>query len=221
VTAPEKEAMSIHSRRAPWLVMTALAFVVLAAACGGADSDADTQSTEISALAPPPIVSAPEPVPPFVSDPELAQFVTAEALDLPARFVPVARDDREPILSLGLVERAARVTYSSASTREILSFDLLQLEEGVSADTFFSAFADALRDNTEFQGVNTIGVPRGIGERARRYVFSVNGDDAESAVILRDGLIALITHRRPLGLRQALDLGELMERLDRVLQDDS
>jgi hypothetical protein len=91
----------------------------------------------------------------------------------------------------------------------------------VSADTFFSAFADALRDNTSFQGINSIGVPRGIGERARRYEFSVGDDDAESAAILRGGIVALITHRRPLGLRQVIDLGALMEQMDIVLQDDS
>jgi hypothetical protein len=213
--------MSIHSRRAPWLLLIAVPLAVVAAACGGSDADADAQSAEVSDLLAPAIVVDPEPVPPFVSDPDLAQLVTAEALDLPARFVAVERDDREPILSLGLVDSAARVTYSSASTREILSFDLLRLGEGVSAETFFSAFADALLDNTNFQGISTIGVPRGIGERARRYAFSVGGDDAESAAILRDGVVALITHRRPLGLRQPLDLGALMEQLDRVLQGES
>jgi hypothetical protein len=216
-----KVRMRVRPHRARWLQVGASAVILLVAACGGSDPDGGNPTPDAPALTAPAIVSEPAQVPPFLNDPDLERYVTAEALGLPARFEPVSRDDREPILSLGLVDSAARITFSSVSTRELLSFDLLRLEEGVDADTFFTAFADSLRDNNSFQGINAIGVPRGVGERARRYVFSVNGDEAESAALLRDGVVALITHRRPPGLRQALDLGELMESLDRALQGDS
>ncbi|MEE9278388.1 MAG: hypothetical protein V3V06_08245, partial [Dehalococcoidia bacterium] len=159
-----------------------------------------------------------EPVP-FVSDPALLRFATPEELGLPGRFERVKRPDLEPILSLGLAQSAARVTYSSPVTNEILFVDVLRLEDGVDAETFFASFADALVDNASFRGTRTVGVPRGVGELARHYAFRVEGDQAEAAAVLRGQIIALVKYRRPADLRVPLDVGALLRALDAALAD--
>ncbi len=207
----------------PWLGMSlVLAVAMLAAACSGDEAaSADSQPRPVVERQRP-AVFTPLPIDPsalsFRNDPTLEAFTTREALALPGRFALVDRDDREPILSLGMAESASRVTYSSASTNEVLSFDVLRLEPGVDSDEFFTAFADALTDVPDLFGSRSVGVPRGIGDAARHYAFAVGGDDAEAAVILRGDILALITYRRPLDLRQAVDVGALLRELDALLQ---
>ena len=136
------------------------------------------------------------------------------------RFLEVARDDREPILSLGLVTGAARATYRAAITNEVLSVDVLMLEPDVDPGPFFTAFVDTLADNPNFRGVRSIGVVRGLGDSARRYAFTVEGDDAEAAALLRGDIIALVTYRRPPDFRQPLDLDALLADLDAAIEFD-
>jgi hypothetical protein len=200
---------------------------VLLAACSGSSGDQPSgapASSELSALPDPSSESLPPQDAPaaqieaaFVSDRALEALISSSALDLPARFLPVARADREPILTLGLVSAAARVTYSSATTNEILSVDILRLDSGVDPDRFFTAFADSIADESEFTGVRTVGVLRGIGDLARRITFSVEGDDGDAIAILRNDLVALATYRRPSGLRDAIEMGSLLSRLDESL----
>lgn len=156
----------------------------------------------------------------FASDPDLVALVSATALGLPARFVEVPRTDREPILTLGLVTAAARITYSSATTNEILSLDVLRLEPQVDTDNFFDAFADSLADEQSFLGVRMVGVLRDIGERARHVRFTVQGDEGEAVAVLRNGMIALATYRHPAGLREVVDMGALLARMDTSLRGD-
>lgn len=210
----------------PWLgVALLVAVAMLAAACFGGDEAPAAGDSESNAAVEQqgpavlvPLFDDPSTLS-FANDPALEAFTTREALSLPGRFALVERDDREPILSLGMAESAARVTYNSASTNEVLSFDILRLEPGVDSDEFFTAFADALTDVPDLFGSRSIGVPRGIGEAARHYVFVVGDDDAEAAVILRGDVLALITYRRPPDLRRAVDVGLLLRELDQLLQD--
>ena len=193
-------------------VLTAAA--LLAAACVGSS---DNQA------APPPPAGVPtqeSTTAPalFVDDPVLANLVSAEVLALPDRFQRAPRTDREPILSLGLVETAARITYATTTSNEILSFDLLRLEPDVDALAFFDAFADGVGDDPRFRSVSTIGVLRGLGERARHYAFRLEDADGEVAAILRSGVVVLVTYRRPPLLRQPVDIQALLTRIDTALQ---
>lgn len=191
---------------------------LLPAACSGdgsADFEVDLQPTPLITAAP---SDAAVGLPAFVNDPALVPFLLTDTPALPARFREVPRNDREPILSLGLVSGAARATYSSVTTDEILSIDVLAVEEGVDPEPFFAAFADALGDNPNFRGVRTIGVVRGIGDNARRYAFTIEGDEAEAAAIRRGRIIALVTYRRPPNLRDPVDLGALLQAIDAAIQ---
>ena len=193
------------------LILTA---ALLAAACGGSS---DNQA------APPPLSG--EPIPEsttepafFVDDPVLANLVSAEVLALPNRFQRTSRTDREPILSLGLVQTAARITYTTTTTNEILAFDLLRLEPDVDAQAFFDAFVNVVGDDPRFRSVTTIGVLRGLGERARHYAFRLEDADGEIAAILRSGVVVLVSYRRPPLLRQPVDPQALLTRIDTALQ---
>ena len=196
--------------------------IVLSAACSG-----DGEEEAETAPPPPP----PQPLPPafqlpvdesapFVNDPFLERYLLRDSVELPDRFLEVARDDREPILSLGLVTGAARATYRAAITNEVLSVDVLMLEPDVDPGPFFTAFVDTLADNPNLRGVRSIGVVRGLGDSARRYAFTVEGDDAEAAALLRGDIIALVTYRRPPDFRQPLDLDALLADLDAAIEFD-
>ncbi len=208
------------------VVLIALLAVVAACSAGDDAASDDGSSTAASSEISAPNVDSAEsgprnPAPPeslFVNAPALEALVSRLALGLPPRFVPVGRLDREPILALGLVTSAARVTYSSATTNEILSVDVLLLGPSVDADRFFGAFADALGDDPAFVGVRNVGVVFGIGDMTRHIMFTVEGDDGEAVAILRDDLVALATYRRPSGLRAAVEMGALLARLDESLR---
>ena len=156
----------------------------------------------------------------FSNDPGLQQLITDESLMIPDRFEIVSRADREPILSLGLIESAARLTMFSVVTREIITLDLLRLEQDIDDEEFFTAFADSMTDNSIFRDIRMVGVRRGIGEYARHYVFTIEDDEAESAVFLRHNIIALIGYRAPIGLRYPIAIGDLMRRLDGSIKTD-
>ena len=66
--------------------------------------------------------------------------------------------------------------------------------------------------------MRTIGVVRGIGDDARRYAFTIEGDEAEAAAIRRGRIIALVTYRRPPDLRDPVDLGALLQAIDAAIQ---
>ncbi len=153
----------------------------------------------------------------FFNDPALGALASPEALAIPPRFRLAERTDREPILTLGLVESAARLTYSSGATNELLAIDILRLEPGVDAAAFFSEFADSLRDFRDLRRVRGVGVVRGVGEAAQHITFTVEGDDGDAVALLRDGMIALAWYRRPAGLLQVVEMGELLQQLDRSL----
>ena len=199
----EDEVLGVHARIGSWGVgLLATCFVL--AACGGGAEDPDSvtfdQGTGIGPQAGASVGPATTTSPPFVNDAALETLLSRDALAIPARFVDVDRTDFEPILTLGSVDAAARATYSSPTTNEVLLLDLLHLAAGVDAATFFAAFADALVNNTEFRGARTIGVPRGVGDRARHYVFTVQGDHGEAAAVIRGDRVALIKYRRPVEL---------------------
>ena len=203
-------------RRASARIMALAVIVVmvaaLLAACGG--------SSDGRSAAPPPPAGEPVTAEPatFVDDPVLAALVTPDRLALPDRFQRMPRTDREPILSLGLVETAARITYATTTSNEFLSFDLLRLETDVDAQAFFDAFAVGVGGDPRFRGVHTIGVLRGLGERARHYTFRLEDADGEVAAILRNAVVVLVTYRRPPLLRQPVDVQALLARIDTALQ---
>ncbi len=155
---------------------------------------------------------------PFENDPALEARLDPDALGVPGRFVRVARDDREPILSLGLVGGAARLTYAAAASHEVLSLDLLRLEPGVDAESFFLAFAATVADSPDYRGLDVVGVPRGVGDGARHFAFTIGDDEADAVVLLRDDLLAFVTYRRPPNLRSPIDVAALMRALDAALQ---
>ena len=154
----------------------------------------------------------------FENDPTLEALIDPDALDLPGRFFFIPRDDREPILTLGLVQSAARVTYAVTASNEILSFDLLRLNPEIDPEEFFLAFAETIADTPDYRGLDTIGVPRGVGDRARHFAFTLDGDDGDAIVLLRGDILAFVTYRRPPNLRQPLDIAVLSRALDEVLQ---
>lgn len=194
------------------------ALVLTLAACGGRDDERPSSPEPISAGRATSAATVGGEPPPFVNDADLERHLQPDVLALPLRFQLVERSDREPILVLGQVSGAARVTYRGAATNEVLSVDLLRLQDGVDAVAFFDAFADGLVENTNFRGARAIGVPHGIGERARHYTLSVEGDDAETAALLRNGVIALVTYRRPADFRQPLEVSALLRLVDTALQ---
>lgn len=207
-------------RAAILLTFIAAALVV---ACG--DSDDPASEPELDAGAPvaanggdaaaaPDSVAA---IASFSSDPLLKALIAAEPLELPPRFIEVERTDREAILSLGLVGAAARVTYNSATTNEILSLDVLRLDADVDGELFFAAFADSLGDVRDFQSVRQVGVVRGIGEEARHITFTIEGDEGDAVALLRDGIVALAVYRRPAGLIQLIGMGDLLAKLDSTI----
>lgn len=155
---------------------------------------------------------------PFENDAALEARLDPGALGIPGRFVRVARDDREPILSLGLVGGAARLTYAAAASNEVLSLDLLRLEPGIDAESFFLAFAAAVADSPDYRGLDMVGVPRGVGDGARHYAFTIDDDEADAVVLLRDDLLAFVTYRRPPNLRSPVDVAALMRAVDAALQ---
>ena len=195
-----------------------IAGLLIAVGCADIDDVANFQADEPQASSIRMATTSTDSNQPFENDPDLEQLLIDESLRIPDRFEIVARMDREPILSLGLVEKAARLTMVSLITQEILTFDLLQLEQEVDGEEFFAAFADSLSVNTSFRDIRSIGVRRGIGEYARRYVFSVGGDAAESSAFLRHGVVALIGYRGPADLRYPLEIGDLMRRLDESIK---
>ena len=199
----------------PLLILPALLLV----ACSGGDSTPDAATAE-STLDPAAIGSAGAVLPiRFQNDPALEARIDPDALDLPGRFLRVQRDDREPILTLGLVDSAARLTFAVTATAEILSFDLLRLEPAVDPETFFLSFSETVSDTTDYRGIDTIGVPRGVGDRVSHITFSVDGDDGDAVVLLRDDILAFLTYRRPPNLRQPIDIAALMRAVDSALQD--
>ena len=218
------------------LLLVALAIVLPLAACSDDDDDAAAadaadSATPTAIVAPAALTTIVAPPPPdivpqdaaeasraFQNDPDLEPFLEHDALALPDRFQLVAREDLEPILALGLVSGAARVTFSSGITNELLLVDLLRLEDGLDSGAFFDDFADAVADDSAFGRIRSLGIPRGIGERARHYTFSVDDDEADAAVLLREGVIAFVKYRRPPYLRQPVDVAALLQTLDAALQ---
>ena len=215
----------LRAGRAPRAAILLTLFgAALVAACGGSDDAAsDPEPAAVGAAvatddgddaAAPDSVAA---LASFSSDPVLKALIAAEPLEIPARFIEVDRADREAILSLGLVGAAARVTYNSATTNEILLLDLLRLDADVDGELFFAAFADSLGDVRDFQSVRQLGVVRGIGEEARHITFTIEGDEGDAVALLRDGIVALAVYRRPAGLIRLLDMGDLLARLDTTI----
>ena len=213
-------------------VVALLTLVPLLAACTGDDpgpAPAAQPANPAAAEAPPsddalaPETAAPEapavllPAP-FENDAALEARLDPGALGIPGRFARVARDDREPILSLGLVGGAARLTYAAAASHEVLSLDLLRLDPGVDAESFFLAFAAAVADSPDYRGLDLVGVPRGVGDGARHFAFTIDDDEADAVVLLRDDLLAFVTYRRPPNLRSPVDVAALMRAVDAALQ---
>ncbi len=201
----------------PRLSIVLLIGLLLAACSGGASPTPEAQLPSEPALAPSEADAVVSAELRFFNDPALGALASAEALAIPPRFRLAERTDREPILTLGLVESAARLTYSSGATNELLAIDILRREPGVDAAAFFDAFAGSLRDLRDLRGVRGVGVVRGVGEAAQHITFTVEGDDGDAVALLRDGLIALAWYRRPAGLRQVVEMGELLQQLDRSL----
>ncbi len=184
-----------------------------ASAEASASDDAPTPETAPATEAPAVLLPAQ-----FENDRALEARLDPGALGIPGRFVRVARDDREPILSLGLVGGAARLTYAAAASHEVLSLDLLRLEPGVDAESFFLAFAAAVADSPGYRGLDLVGVPRGVGDGARHFAFTIDDDEADAVVLLRDDLLAFVTYRRPPNLRSPVDVAALMRAVDAALQ---
>ena len=202
----------------------------LAAACGSDGAAPAPDVARVTAPSEAPSLGLPDAanLPPssasaavFRNDPALELLLTPTALGLPGRFRLVPRDDREPVLSLGFVQAAARVTYGAPTTSESLSVDLLRLAPGIDGEEFFTGFADALADNESFRGTSQVGVRRGVGERARHYAFRIEGDAADAATILRGDLVLLITYRRPPDLRETVVISEMLARMDGILVEAS
>ena len=216
----------LRLRSAPLLPLLLIPALLLAA-CSGDDPPADDQPAEPAPTQSDAPAGAPTPADsprvilpvPLQNDPALEARINPNDLQIPGRFVRINRDDREPILTLGLVDTAARITYAVAASAEILSFDLLRLDPTIDPEEFFLAFAQTVADIPAFRGVDTIGVPRGIGDRARHIAFNVDGDDGDAVILLRDDILAFLTYRRPPNLRQPIDIGALMRALDTALQN--
>ena len=208
----------------PVLLAALLLLPLLFAACGNNDpppaaaalppTTGDAPLPEL-ALDPAPAIVLPAT---FHNDPQLGAFAAQDRLGLPTRFRLVDRDDREPILSLGLVDAAARLTYSATLSAEILSLDLLRLQPGVDPDDFFTAFADTVADNRDFIGLSALGIPRGAGDAARHYAFNIQSDEGQAFILLRDDLLVFLTYRHPPNLRDPLDVAALIGDLDDRLQ---
>lgn len=179
-----------------------------------ADDAADTDADPAPAAATPPVL----PASPFQNDPALEARLDPDALGIPGRFVRIYLDDREPILSLGLVRAAARLTYAVSTSYEVLSLDLLRLEPGVDPEAFFLAFAATVADTPGYRGLDTVGVPRSVGDSARHFAFTIDEDEADAAVLVRDDLLAFVTYRRPPNLRSPIDVAALLRALDAALQ---
>ena len=183
------------------------------------DPVAETTAAPAAAADPDPAASAPVlPATPFQNDPTLEARLDPDALGIPGRFVRMYVNDREPILSLGLVRAAARLTYAVSASHEVLSLDLLRLEPGVDAESFFLAFAATVADSPHYRGLDMIGVPRGVGDGARHYAFAIDEDEADAVVLLRDDLLAFVTYRRPPNLRAPIDMAALIRAVDAALQ---
>ena len=100
----------------------------------------------------------------------------------------------------------------------MLSLDLLRLEPGVDPEAFFLAFAATVADTPGYRGLDTVGVPRSVGDSARHFAFTIDDDEADAAVLLRDDLLAFVTYRRPPNLRSPIDVAALLRALDAALQ---
>ena len=215
--------ITLH-RPAPLAALLLLLFFV--AACSNDDPPPGAAAPPATTGATPPPELALDPAPavvlpaPFHNDPQLAAFAAQDRLGLPTRFRLVDRDDREPILSLGLVDAAARLTYSATLSAEILSLDLLRLQLGVDPDDFFTDFADTVADDRDFIGLSALGIPRGAGDAARHYAFNIQNDEGQAFILLRDGLLVFLTYRHPPNLRDPLDVAALMGDLDARLRED-
>ena len=62
---------------------------------------------------------------------------------------------------------------------------------------------------------------RGVGDSARHFAFTLEGDDAEVTALLREEIIALLFYRRPAAFRQPLDLSSLLVMVDLLIQFDA
>lgn len=199
--------------------------VVLTAVFAVACSD----GSDLGSSAPPPssagsvtldVDQIPQP-PDFVNDPALEAYLLRDTPEVPERFVEVQRDDRQPILSLGRVQAAARASYVSGVTREHLTVDVLQIQSDIEPMGFFTAFVEALVQGSNFHDSRRIGVVRGVGDSARHFAFTLEGDDAEVAALLRGEIVALLFYRRPAAFRQPLDLSSLLVMIDLLIQFDA
>ena len=195
--------------------------VVFAAACSnGGDlgsssplpSSADSITLDVDRI--------PQP-PDFVNDPVLEAYLLRDTPEVPERFVEVQRDGRQPILSLGRVQAAARASYVSSVTREHLSVDVLRIQSDIEPMGFFTAFVEALVQDPNFHDSRRIGVVRGVGDSARHFAFTLEGDDAEVAALLRGEIVTVLFYRRPAAFRQPLDLSSLLVMIDLLIQFDA
>jgi hypothetical protein len=200
--------------------MAFLLVMVLVTSCGGGDGEAvdslSVGASDVAALD----IDATNDTPDFVNDRSLERYLLRDASEVPARFVEIDRDDRQPILSLGRVVEAARANYVSGTTREQLSVDVLRIEPDVDLIAFFAAFTEALVGDPNFRDLRRIGVVRGVGESARRFAFTIEGDDADAGALLRGDVVVLLLYRRPAELRQALDISNLLLTVDLMIQLD-
>ena len=198
---------------------------MLTGAFAGACSDDDA----LGSSAPPPDSAAPlildvdrvpEPVD-FVNDPVLEAYLLRDTPEVPERFVEVERGDRQPILSLGRVQAAARASYVSGITHEHLAVDVLRIQFDIEPMGFFTAFVEALVQDPNFHDLRRIGVVRGVGDSARHFAFTLEGDDAEVTALLRGEIVVLLFYRRPAAFRQPLDLSSLLVTVDLLIQFDA
>ena len=195
--------------------------VVFAGACAGGDAPGSSTPPPGSADSLPIDVDrVPQPLD-FVNDPALEAYLLRDTPELPERFVEVQRGDRQPILSLGRVQAAARASYVSGITREYLAVDVLRIQSDIEPMGFFAAFVAALVQDPNFHDVRRIGVVRGVGDSARHFALTLEGDDAEVMALLRGEIIALLFYRRPAAFRQPLDLSSLLVMVDLLIQFDA
>ena len=215
----------LGARRLGVGIASALVIALLAGCSGGDDPAPGLDAAGAAAQAGDDVTSldpaAPQGSPDFANDPALESYLLRDAVEVPGRFSEVERDDRQPILSLGRVAAAARSNYASGTTGEQLSVDVLRIEPDVEPGVFFAAFSEALVGDPNFRDLRRIGVVRGVGDSARRFAFTLEGDDAEAALLLRGDVVVLLLYRRPAAFRQPLDVSALLVTVDLLIQFDA